>query len=73
MSGTQDSHEQGVEAVDDFEGNLENGDDESQDASGDEEDEGSIQNRFYHCYAINTPHTYYLVLPYSSAKLRFQD
>ena len=51
-NNTEDSHEQDVEVMDDFEGNLENVGEESQNRSDEDENEGWIWNRTY-CYTVS--------------------
>lgn len=52
MSKTEGFHEQDIGLVDDFEGNVDNDDKDSQDPSDDEE-EGSIQNKAHYCYTTS--------------------
>ena len=54
MNKTEGFHEQDTGLVGDFEGNLDNGDEDSQDLSDDEE-EGSIQNKAHYCYTTSKP------------------
>ena len=52
-NNTEDSHEQDVEVMDDFEGNLENVGEESQNLSDEDEDEGWIWNKTYCYYTVS--------------------